>query len=110
MRGFGYRFGNLEIAPGTTPLAELARPDVRLIQVVIWSAMMPDVITGDFVGEIRLGYEITPTGRRPIKGGSVSGNLFSALAGARFSQETVFQGDYLGPAAIRFPSLTVSGG
>lgn len=69
----------------------------------------PFVITGNFVGEIRLGYEITPAGRRPIKGGSVSGNLFTALAGARFSQETSLQGAYLGPVGIRFPALTIAG-
>ena len=105
-------FGNLEISAGSMPLAEMSRlsaPDERLIQVVIWSFMTPDVVTCDFVGEIRLGYEITRDGKRPIKGGSVSGNLFAALAGARFSQETALMGSYQGPMGVRLPGLTVSG-
>ncbi len=105
-------FGNVEVDPGSTPLAELSGPaarDERLIQVVVWSFMQPDLVTGDFVCEIRLGYEITREGKRPIKGGSVSGNLFTALAGARFSRETALVGHYQGPVGIRFPGLTVSG-
>ena len=104
-------FGNLEIDPGSISLAELGRPTAqgRLIQVVVWSFMRPDIVTGDFVCEIRLGYEITREGKRPIKGGSVSGNLFAALAGAHFSRETALMGHYQGPVGIRFPGLTVSG-
>ena len=71
--------------------------------------MMPNSITGDFVGEIRLGYEIEGNKKRPIKGGSISGNIFTALTNAYFSKETVFLGNYLGPKAIRFEELTISG-
>jgi hypothetical protein len=39
----------------------------------------------------------------------VSGNVFAALGTARYSKETVFLGDYLGPAAVRFEGLTVAG-
>jgi predicted Zn-dependent protease len=104
-------FGNVEIDPGSTPLTELSTPAARerLIQVVVWSFMRPDPITGDFVCEIRLGYEISREGKRPIKGGSVSGNLFTALAGALFSRETALMGHYQGPAGVRFPGLSVSG-
>lgn len=104
------QFGNLEVAPGSLPLADMWQMDGVLYHIVAFSAMMPDPITGNFVGEIRLGYERRGGEMRPIKGGSLSGNLFTDLASARFSPETVALGDYLGPEAVFFPALTVSGG
>jgi len=46
---------------------------------------------------------------RPIRGGSIGGNLFDVLAAARWSRETAFLGDYAGPRAVRFPQVTVAG-
>jgi PmbA protein len=100
--------GNTEVAPGATTLDDLLA-DGPLYQVVGFSAPDVDPITGDFGSEIRLGYEITPQGRRPIKGGSVSGNVFEAFAGARFASDLVERGEYLGPAGVRFDTLRVSG-
>ena len=104
------QFGNLEILPGSLPVAEMWAGGGILYHIVAFSSMAPDPITGHFVGEIRLGYEREGNLLRPIKGGSLSGNLFADLAPARLSQETVFLGDYLGPEAVRYPTLTISGG
>ncbi len=101
-------FGNMEIMPGSVPFADLF-DDGPLYHVAAFSAMSPDPFTGNFVGEIRLGYEIDKGRKRPIRGGSISGNLFAALAAARLSTETVFLGDYLGPRGVRFPHVTVAG-
>ena len=104
------RFGNMEIAAGSVPFESLLKGKGPLYHIVAFSAMSPDPLTGHFVGEIRLGYEIRPGGQaRPIKGGSISGNLFDALAGAQFSRETAFLGDYDGPRGMRFPKVTVAG-
>ena len=102
-------FGNLEIIPGSAAFEDLLHDSGPLYHIVTFSAMSPDWITGDFVGEIRLGYEIHKGKVRPIRGGSISGNLFAALAAARFSRETAFLGNYLGPRAVRFPQITVAG-
>ncbi|HOG46061.1 MAG TPA: metallopeptidase TldD-related protein [Anaerolineae bacterium] len=102
-------FGNLEVLPGSLAVADMWQGVGLLYHVVAFSSMMPDPVTGNFVGEIRLGYERRGHEVRPIKGGSLSGNLFVGLAHARLSQETVMLGDYLGPQAVRFPELTVSG-
>jgi predicted Zn-dependent protease len=102
-------FGNMEVAAGSSPFDQLFDGDGMVYHVVAFSAMSPDPITGDFVGEIRLGYEIQKGQRRPIRGGSISGNLFTVLAEAHFSEETVFLGDYLGPRGMRFPKITVAG-
>lgn len=101
-------FGNLEIASGKTTLAALyANGPVLLVRSFSW--LTPDGVRGDFSSEIRLGYLIDGGTMKPIKGGSVSGNLFSALARARFCDQTVFRGDYQGPGAVRFEGVSVSG-
>jgi PmbA protein len=102
-------FANMEIAAGSHPFLSLLQGEGTLYHIVAFSAMSPDPVTGDFVGEIRLGYELAGGKAHPIKGGSISGNLFAALSAAQLSQETVFWGDYLGPRGIRFPNITVAG-
>jgi len=102
-------FANIEIAAGSHPFVDMLVSSSPVYHIVAFSAMSPDPITGDFVGEIRLGYELQGEQARPIKGGSISGNLFAALSTAQLSQETVFLGDYLGPRGMRFPNITVAG-
>ncbi len=102
-------FGNMEVAAGAHPYSALLDGDATLYHIVAFSAMSPDPLTGDFVGEIRLGYELTAGRARPIRGGSISGNLFDVLTDAQLSRETVFLGDYLGPRAMRFAHVTVAG-
>jgi PmbA protein len=102
-------FGNMEIAPGSTPFEGLFRGEGPTYHIVAFSAMDPDPLTGNFVGEIRLGYEIEKGQRSPIRGGSISGNLFEVLAKATLSSETMFMGDYLGPRGMRFAQITVAG-
>jgi predicted Zn-dependent protease len=103
------RAGIAEIAPGSTPMADLLDGEASVYHVVAFSASNVDPLTGNFGMEIRLGYEVGPDGTRPIKGGSVSGNLFEAMAEARFSAETGVFASYAGPRAIRFEAMQVSG-
>lgn len=100
-------FGNVELPPGRTGQAALlAEPHV---EIVSFSWFNPDPVTGDFATEIRLGYVVDGNGRRPFKGGLLIGNVLDALANVRWSRETSFCGNYLGPAAARFARLTVAG-
>lgn len=94
-----------------TPFAQLcAAGDGRpLLRVVEFSSFEPDPVTGDFVAEIRLGYEGGGAEARPVKGGAVRGNVFEVLAGARFAVETGFFGEYAGPVAARLPGVVVAG-
>lgn len=101
-------FGNLELQPGALPLEELLR-DGPVLYVHRFSWLTPDNMRGDFASEIRLGYWCEKGTCKPVKGGSVAGNLFASLGQARFSKETVFLGDYFGPKAVRFEGLTVTG-
>jgi PmbA protein len=103
-------FGNLTIQPGRWEMDELRSvSDGPIYEIVAFSFMTPDPISGDFTVEIKLGYRHDTTGTHPIKGGSLSGNVFAALAGAHFSSQTYSDGNYYGPAAIRFANLTISG-
>ncbi len=99
-------FGVIEVAPGRTAAADLRQGD--LVEIAAFSSFEADDVTGDFASEIRLGYTVTGRRRVPFKGGLLIGNYLSALADATWSRETDFHGTYLGPAAVRFQSLTVA--
>jgi PmbA protein len=77
--------------------------------VLAFSAPNVDALTGDFGMEIRLGYEHESGSVRPITGGSITGNLFEALADVRLAAETRVHTSYAGPVAMRFGSLQVAG-
>jgi predicted Zn-dependent protease len=100
-------FGNLEIPAGSTPEADLQRGSY--VEIAEFSWFNPSPITGDFSCEIRLGYRVIDGERKPFKGGLLVGNLLDAVADVRWSQETGFYGNYLGPRAARFNSLKLAG-
>ena len=102
-------FANMELPPGKTSLADLTSGNGRVLYVRSFSWLTPDEGRGNFGSEVRLGYLYEKGVRKPVKGGTVSGNVFKALGSARYAKESVFRGDYLGPAAVRFEGLTVAG-
>jgi PmbA protein len=97
------------MAVGTTSRADLLAGDGPVLEVLDFSAPNVEALSGDFGMEIRVGYEHDPGGRRAVSGGSVTGNLFEAMANARFSAESQGFSQVVGPAAIRFESLQVAG-
>lgn len=103
------RPGVVEMAVGATPRAELLDGEQPILEVLDFSAPNVEAISGDFGMEIRIGYETSRDGRRPITGGSVTGNLFEAMAAARLSSESQAFAEFAGPASIRFESLQVAG-
>ncbi|HLW01311.1 MAG TPA: metallopeptidase TldD-related protein [Ktedonobacterales bacterium] len=102
-------FANIEIPPGSHPVHELLADEEPVYHLVDFSWLNPDELTGDFVAEIKLGYRLEQGQITPIKGGSLSGNLFEALAQTRLSLEMQSTGSYLGPQALRFERLTIAG-
>jgi len=98
-----------EIAVGTTARADLLDGDEPILEVLDFAAPNVEPLSGDFGMEIRIGYETGRDGRRAVSGGSLTGNLFEAMANARFSSESQAFAEYAGPAAIRFESLQVAG-
>lgn len=101
-------FGNVEVAAGSRSEKEINESG-RVYQLLAFSVFEPNSLTGAFSAEIRMGYEITPQGRKPIKGGSVAGTLSRAFQNVHFSQERVQRERYLGPRAILCQGLTLAG-
>jgi PmbA protein len=100
-------FGGLELHPGSAAAAALlSEPYVEIIQ---FSWFNPDLITGDFATEIRLGYLVENGVRKPFRGGQLIGNYLDALADVRWSVETDMFGSYLGPHTARINNLKISG-
>ncbi|HET9913127.1 MAG TPA: metallopeptidase TldD-related protein [Anaerolineales bacterium] len=100
-------FGGVELPPGKAAVsALLTEPYVEIIQ---FSWFNPDSITGDFATEIRLGYLVENGMRKPFRGGQLIGNYLDALADVRWSAETGFFGNYLGPHTARFSDLKIVG-
>jgi PmbA protein len=100
-------FGGVELPPGQMEAsALLAEPYVEIIQ---FSWFNPDLITGDFATEIRLGYLVQNGVPKPFRGGQLVGNYLDALADVRWSAETGFFGNYLGPHVARFNDLKIVG-
>lgn len=101
-------FANLEIPAGRTALDDLNAGD-RVLYVRAFSWLNPDRGRGDFSSEVRVGRLWENGALRPVKGGSVSGNVFEALGRARYAGALVTRDNYIGPAAVRIEQLSVSG-
>lgn len=100
-------FGNVEIPAGKVSLDDLqSEPHIEIAE---YSWFNPNPITGDFACEIRLGYVVEDGKRQPFKGGLLVGNLLDALADMKWSRETGFYGNYLGPKAAIFNNLKIAG-
>jgi predicted Zn-dependent protease len=65
--------------------------------------------TGDFGGEIRLGYYSKGGERIPFSGGALSGNVAENARGLKFSRETALAGNLIAPECLRLPVVSVSG-
>ena len=100
--------GTLVWQPGTAPAADLLS-DGPVLEVLAFSALMPDPMTGSFAAEIKMGYLHRNGERIPVAQGSVTGNVFEALARCRLSRETEEGKGYFGPAQVRFEQLQVAG-
>ncbi|MBN1552164.1 hypothetical protein JW979_11890 [bacterium] len=110
--------GNIEIPIGPHSFRNLMERGERVLNVVEFSAMMPDPVSGNFAAEIKLGYEYHDGKIYPVRGGSLSGNLISGFNSAYFSTESQVShycislesfGTYQGPKGILFESFQVSG-
>ncbi len=100
-------FGSVEVPAGKVSQADLQTGSY--IEIAEYSWFNPNPITGDFACEIRLGYVVEDGKRKPFRGGLLVGNLLDALADMRWSKETGFYGNYLGPKAAVFNNLKVAG-
>lgn len=75
---------------------------------VVFSDFFVDAATGDFGGEVRLGYLFDGTTRIPVTGGSVTGSMLDARGSLRFSGERIPGGAGIHPAVVLVAKASVT--
>ncbi len=81
----------------------------KYIELKTFSDFQMDTLTGDFGGEIRLGWYCDGEKRIPITGGSVSGNIVDVQETLELSKETIQEGTYYGPRALKIYGAKIAG-
>lgn len=100
--------GNVSVQPGSRADEELRREPH--LEVVYFSDFVTEPLTGDFGGEIRLGYYQDADGNRtPVTGGSVSGNVLDVQQRMYFSRQIQNCAGFRGPQSILLPEVNVAG-
>ena len=72
------------------------------IEIHTFSSFVPDLLSGNFSAEVRLGYTIKNGVKTPFKGGLFTGNVFKLLEDCELSKEIIEESGYKGPKAIKF--------
>ncbi|HPI16145.1 MAG TPA: metallopeptidase TldD-related protein [Mesotoga sp.] len=97
---------NFSLLPGSVGIEEMrSRPH---LEVPNFSAVEVDEATGDFGGEIRLGWYFDGTKRVPVTGGSITGNLRD-IESLYLSREVELESDYLGPKSMMIEGFNIAG-
>ena len=99
--------GNIEVNPGETPESEMRKDGV--CEIVGFSSFAPNVYSGDFTAEIRLGYFYKNGRKIPLKGGMLVGNCIDLMKNIKLSKETFFKSGYYGPKAMMIMDAVVTG-
>lgn len=94
--------GSIEVRCGEKSIEELYSDNEEIVEIVSFASFVPDMASGDFSAEIRLGYYISNGIRTPFRGGLFSGNIFKILEEVEFSKETMNEKGYFGPKILKF--------
>ncbi len=98
---------NFLVEPGSLALAEMhLRPHLELRS---FSDFQCHTTTGDFGGEIRLGYLVDGGSRVPVTGGSIGGNILDVQRTMRLSREIWQKENFRGPRAVLLSDVAVAG-
>jgi predicted Zn-dependent protease len=98
---------NVSFKGGSKTIKELEKTDA--LEVLDFSSFIVDESTGDFSGEIRLGYVLKNGTKTAISGGSISGNLLALHHQLYLSQETQRSNRFEGPIKLRLCGVSVAG-
>jgi len=99
--------GNIEVLPGETAENEMRKDGV--CEIAGFSSFSPNVYSGDFTAEIRLGYLYKNGKKIPFKGGMLVGNCIDLMRNIKLSKETFFKSGYYGPKAMIIMDAVVTG-
>ncbi len=98
---------NYEVTHGMHSIEKLK--ETPYLEVVSFSSFQMDEFTGDFGGEIRLGWYYDGNKTIPVSGGSISGNIKEKQNELYLSKEMISINDYFGPKHIVFNDIVVAG-
>lgn len=98
---------DVKVEPGSKSLEEMRKGDC--IELISFSSFEVDHMTGDFSGEIRLGFMWHDGVKTPVTGGSVSGNISDIENDMYLSKEVVEDDWYNGPALIEAKDVNIAG-
>lgn len=98
---------NICIEGGSKSLEELRREPH--LELVAFSDFQMDSLTGNFAGEIRLGWYFDGTSRKPVTGGSISGNIKEVQKNMYLSKELQQDNGFRGPRSLQLFNISVAG-
>lgn len=98
---------NVVISGGSMSVAEMKK--VPHLEITDFSAFLMDAVSGNFGGEIRLGYESDGVNEYPVVGGSLSANYSKILNNIKFSKETRQLNQYVVPCAVLISDVVIAG-
>ncbi|MBW9159038.1 metallopeptidase TldD-related protein [Clostridium tagluense] len=98
---------NFIIESGKHSIADL-KVDPYL-EIIAFSDFQMDTLTGDFAGEIRLGWFSDGTNTIPVTGGSVSGNIKKLQKQMYLSKEMQKDNNFIGPKIVKLLNVSVAG-
>ena len=109
------RISNLVFEGGSKTIEEMR--STPHLEIAAFSDFGIDTMTGDFAGEIRLGWYYDGKTRVAVSGGSISGNLNNVHANMYLSKELqqctakeIFQPlGYKGPKALMMQNISIAG-
>lgn len=100
--------GNIEIKPGKYSADELKKE--KYLELIQFSDFQIDYITGDFGGEIRLGWYYDGNGNKiTVTGGSISGNIKDTHDEMYLSKETQQLNNFIGPKTVKLKNVNING-
>lgn len=79
------------------------------LEIIAFSDFQLDNLTGDFAGEIRLGWFFDGIVTIPVTGGSISGNIKNLQKQMYLSKELQKDNNFIGPKIIKLLGVSVAG-
>lgn len=98
---------NIVINGGKKTLEDLKKG--AYLELKSFSDFQIDTITGDFAGEIRLGWYNNGNEIVPVTGGSISGNINEVHKEMYLSKELQKRNNFLGPVSIKMFNVNIAG-
>lgn len=98
--------GNIVVEGGSKACEELK--SVPHLELTAFSSFELDSLTGDFAGEIRLGWYFDGNKKTPVTGGSISGNVNEVQKDMYFSKELQQINNFKGPKTIELSKVSIS--